>query len=90
MTSEVIGWAASFILLLTIGTQIFRQWQAGSSKGVSRWLFVGQIAASIGFTVYSVLVRNYVFIVTNALMLLSAITGLLIVLHHRRRNPDEG
>jgi uncharacterized protein with PQ loop repeat len=87
--TDVIGWAASLILVATIVSQIRRQWREGTSKGVSRWLFIGQIAASAGFTIYSVLVRNYVFIVTNALMLISAVVGLSIVQYHRRRNADE-
>jgi sulfite exporter TauE/SafE len=57
---------------------------------VSKWLFVGQIAASLGFTVYSWLVSNWVFVVTNALMLCNGLLGLLIVLHHRRRERREG
>ena len=89
MSAQVIGWAASAILVATIVSQIRRQWREGTSKGVSRWLFIGQIVASAGFTVYSVLVSNYVFIVTNALMLISAIVGLSIVQYHRRRNSDE-
>ena len=88
--ADVIGWSASAVLLLTIVSQIRRQWREGTSKGVSRWLFIGQLAASAGFTLYSVLLRNYVFIVTNALMFLSAVVGLAIVQHHRRRNPEEG
>jgi len=88
--ADVIGWSASAVLVLTIVSQIRRQWREGTSKGVSRWLFIGQIAASAGFTLYSVLLRNYVFIVTNALMLLSAMVGLAIVQYHRRNNADEG
>jgi MtN3 and saliva related transmembrane protein len=83
--TEVIGWIASAILVLTIFSQIARQWRERTSQGVSRWLFIGQIAASTGFTVYSILVGNIVFIVTNSLMLLSAVVGLGIVIHHRRR-----
>lgn len=82
--TEVIGWFSSFILVLTIGKQVHKQWKSGSSEGVSKWLFVGQITASVGFTIYSVLVRNWVFVVTNALLLLSAILGGVIVLKHRR------
>jgi len=52
---------------------------------VSKWLFVGQSTASFGFTVYSWLVRNWVFVVTNALLLVAGITGFLITLHYRRR-----
>ena len=83
--TEAVGWASSCILVLTIAKQVYKQWKEGSSEGVSRWLFVGQISASLGFTVYSWLVGNWVFVVTNSLMLLNGLIGLLIVLHHRRR-----
>ena len=82
---EAVGWVSSFILVLTIAKQVYKQWQEGSSEGVSKWLFVGQMAASLGFTVYSWLVSNWVFVVTNAVMLVNGLLGLLIVLHHRRR-----
>jgi uncharacterized protein with PQ loop repeat len=83
--TEIIGWASSIILLLTIGKQIYKQWSDETSEGVSKWLFIGQVAASTGFAIYSWLVGNAVFIVTNLLMLLSAFVGLGIVIHHRRR-----
>lgn len=83
--TEAVGWVSSGILVLTIAKQVYKQWQEGSSEGVSKWLFVGQMAASLGFTVYSWLVSNWVFVVTNALMLVNGLLGLLIVLHHRRR-----
>ena len=83
--TEAVGWLSSGILVLTIAKQVYKQWQEGSSEGVSKWLFVGQMAASLGFTVYSWLVSNWVFVVTNAVMLVNGLLGLLIVLHHRRR-----
>src|SRR4051812_15219560 len=83
--TEAIGWASSIILVLTIGKQVWKQWASGTSKGVSKWLFVGQMVASVGFTTYSYLVHNWVFVVTNALLLLSAVIGFGIVLAHRRR-----
>ena len=83
--TELVGWVSSFILVLTIGKQIYKQWQEGSSENVSKWLFIGQMAASLGFLIYSWLVSNWVFVVTNALMLVNGLLGLLIVLHHRRR-----
>ena len=86
--TELVGWASSFILVLTIGKQIYKQWQEGSSENVSKWLFIGQMAASLGFTVYSWLVSNWVFVVTNLLMLLNGIIGLGIVLHHRKREQE--
>ena len=87
---EAVGWVSSFILVLTIGKQVYKQWQEGSSEGVSKWLFVGQISASLGFTVYSWLVQNWVFVVTNGLMLVNGLLGLLIVFHHRRRERRRG
>ncbi|WP_434346194.1 hypothetical protein ACN6A1_31655 [Myxococcus virescens] len=84
MRAEALGWFSSFVLLLTIAVQVHKQWKSGSSEGVSKWLFVGQMTASVGFTLYSWKVGNWVFVVTNALMLLSAVLGAVIVLKHRR------
>ncbi len=83
--AQILGWTASIILLATIGYQVWRQWASGTSRGVSTWLFVGQMAASAGFVAYSALVGNTVFIVTNSLLLVSAVVGLTIVRIHRRR-----
>ena len=88
--TELVGWASSLILVLTIGKQIYKQWQEGSSENVSKWLFIGQMAASLGFTIYSWLVGNWVFVVTNLVMLLSGLTGLGIVIRHRRRERHKG
>lgn len=88
--TEAVGWVSSLILVLTIGKQVYKQWHENSSEGVSKWLFVGQMAASLGFTIYSWLVHNWVFVVTNSLMLLNGILGLLIVLRHRRRDAASG
>lgn len=84
-TIEAVGWTSSAILVFTIARQVFKQWNEGTSEGVSMWLFVGQLAASTGFLIYSLLVRNWVFVVTNALMVLNALTGYAIVIRHRRR-----
>ena len=86
---EAVGWVSSCILMLTIAKQVYKQWREGSSEGVSKWLFVGQMSASLGFTVYSWLVSNWVFVVTNAVMLLNGLLGLLIVLHHRKKEKLE-
>jgi len=85
MKTELLGWLSSFVLVLTIGKQVLRQWRSGHSEGVSIWLFVGQMVASAGFTAYSALVDNWVFVVTNAMMLVFAVLGFAIVKTHRRR-----
>ena len=73
-----LGWGASAILLATLLRQVFVQWRERSTDGVSSWLFVGQISASVGFILYSWLVDNRVFVVTNSAILLTAIVGQLI------------
>lgn len=90
MGSEAIGWFSSFVLVLTLSQQVYEQWRSGTSQGVSRWLFVGQLTASSGFTLYSVMVGNWVFVVTNALLLLSAVIGVVIVFKHRRAERRRG
>lgn len=84
MKTEAIGWLSAGLLLLTITTQVWKQWKSGSSAGVSAWLFVGQISASSGFVIYSYLVGNLVFVLTNALLLCTAILGQCLYLHNRR------
>ena len=84
-----LGWGASGVLVVTILTQIYRQWQQGSSKGVSKWLFIGQMAASAGFLLYSWLIHDIVFLFTNAVMVMSAAAGLGIVFWHRAHHADE-
>ncbi len=79
--TEFIGWASSIILFSTVSRQIYKQWQEGTSEGVSIWLFIGQIAASTGFAVYSWLLWNPVFIFTNTLMVLNGIVGFIISLY---------
>ena len=85
MNPDIVGWAASAILLATLSRQIVTQWQDMDAKGVSRWLFAGQIAASTGFIIYSWMLDNWVFIVTNALILLTAVIGQIGLVVRRRQ-----
>jgi MtN3 and saliva related transmembrane protein len=82
---QAIGWASSALLVATLGKQVWKQWREGKSEGISIWLFIGQTAASIGFTVYSVLVGDWVFVVTNTLMLLNGLVGYVVLVRNRRR-----
>ena len=88
MWTESIGWAAAFILLLTIGRQVYTQWRERSTQGMSRWLFIGQLVASGGFVIYSWLLGNWVFVVTNVLMLATAGIGQWIYLSNKRREES--
>lgn len=87
---DAVGWAASAVLLATLARQTWRQWKDPDPRGVSHWLFIGQIAASGGFVAYSWLVGNWVFIVTNSLILATAIVGQLVDLRSRRLAEREG
>ncbi len=78
MHPDIIGWASSAILLATLVRQVQRQWRERAIQGVSKWLFIGQLAASSGFLLYSFLLNNWVFVFTNAALLLTAIVGQMI------------
>jgi len=83
---EIIGWASSVILLCTLVRQVHKQWKDGTSEGVSKWLFVGQLAASVGFVIYSIGTWNIVFIVTNSLLVLNSIFGIGLYYFQQDRN----
>lgn len=85
MTTELIGWASAAILLWTIFHQVRKQWRSGDSRGVSSWLFIGQSAASLGFSIYSALLQNWVFLFVNVALLCSAIAGQAIYRRNTRR-----
>lgn len=89
LVPEFIGWGSSTVLLLTLMGQVVRQWRAASVEGVSWGLFGGQIAASLGFVTYSLLIGNTVFIVTNCLILATAVAGQIIYLRRRRRSQRD-
>lgn len=82
---ELIGWLSTALLLLTLLRQVYTEWKSGSTAGISRWLFVGQVAASIGFTTYSWLLRNWVFMGSNAAILIVAVLGQVLYARNRRR-----
>ena len=83
-TADAIGWLSSAILVATLVRQVHTQATRGPQR-LSRWLFVGQIAASVGFLTYSVMLDNLVFIVSNTVILLTAITGQWLTVRHERR-----
>jgi MtN3 and saliva related transmembrane protein len=90
MLTQAVGWLAAAVLLFTMVRQVWSQWQSGAVGGVSRWLFVGQVIASVGFTAYSVLVGDAVFVFTNTLLTINAIAGLCIDRRNRRLQQQKG
>lgn len=87
---QIIGWTASAVLLITLIAQVRTQYRSGATSGVSRRLFVGQIASSVGFLLYSVLVGDRVFVFTNVCILATAIVGELVYLRNRRAQERRG
>ena len=88
--TEIIGWASSVILLLTLIKQVYKQWKDGETDGISSWLFIGQLLASVGFTVYSYLVENWVFTVTNGLLTINNLVGIGLYFYFKRKNKKDG
>ena len=82
---DLIGWASSIVLLATIGRQVYTQWKTQATEGVSKWLFIGQVTASTGYTVYSILLHNWVFMTSNIALLGTALLGEALYLRNRRR-----
>lgn len=85
---DLIGWAATLVLVATLWRQIWKQWRSPDSEGVSTWLFLGQMTASILFILYSILLETWVFVVTNSLVLATAIAGQCMAIVKRRRNAS--
>jgi uncharacterized protein with PQ loop repeat len=75
------------VLLATICRQVYSQWKSKVTAGVSRWLFIGQISASIGFIAYSYQLHNWVFLFSNSAMLITAVVGEIIYVSNRRGQP---
>jgi MtN3 and saliva related transmembrane protein len=84
--ADAVGWISSAILIATLVRQVHTQATRGPGR-LSRWLFAGQIAASVGFLTYSVMLDNLVFIVSNTVILLTAIVGEWLTLRAERRAP---
>jgi MtN3 and saliva related transmembrane protein len=85
---DALGWGASAVLLLTIGRQVFTQWKTGSSSGVSKWLFAGQVTASVGYAIYSYLLRNWVFLCSNLALLCTAVVGQWLYWRNEKRKKN--
>lgn len=82
---DLIGWASSVVLLLTIGRQAYTQWKTHSTLGLSRWLFAGQMTASVGFAAYSWLLHNWIFLSSNVALLITAVVGQMLYWSNQRR-----
>jgi uncharacterized protein with PQ loop repeat len=84
-TTQFIGWAAVAALFFTMAGQAWKQWRDRVKRGIGKYFFVGQVAASILFLAYSALQGDLVFVVGNALVLTAALAGGAILWWNRTR-----
>ena len=82
--TDAIGWVAAALLLLTMSSQVWKQWKSGEVSGVSKFLFLGQLLASGLFALYSLLKSDAVFTVVNSFMVISAVLGYCVDQRNRR------
>ena len=82
---DLLGWVATAVLVATLWRQIWKQWRADDAQAVSTWLFIGQMTASVLFIAYSIALHSWVFVVTNSLVLTTAIAGQCMAWMKRRR-----
>ena len=88
--TELLGWGSSIILLATLIRQVYTQWRTRATAGLSKWLFIGQCTASVGYTVYSFLLHNWVYVSSNIAILLTALVGEGLYLRNRRNAAGSG
>ena len=83
--ADYVGWISSAVLLATIGRQVYTQAKTRSTQGVSKWLFIGQLTASTGFSIYSYLLHNWVFLSSNVALLITAVIGQALYFRNKQR-----
>jgi hypothetical protein len=84
-SADLVGWVSSAILVATLARQVHKQATVGNGQALSRWLFAGQIAASLGIIAYSWMLRNPVFLLTNTIILGTAIAGQWLYFRNERK-----
>jgi uncharacterized protein with PQ loop repeat len=82
---QCIGWAAVATLFFTLSGQAWKQWKDRVKRGIGKYFFAGQIAASLLFLAYSAMTGDRVFVVGNALVLCAAMAGGGILWYNRAR-----
>jgi uncharacterized protein with PQ loop repeat len=83
--TDLIGWISALILVATLSRQVYTEWRTRSIEGLSKWLFIGQLSASVGFTIYSYLLDNWVFVFANFFIFLTAVAGQCIYIRNKHR-----
>jgi hypothetical protein len=88
--SELIGWPAAAILFLRLSRQVYAQWRDGKSPGCLA-LAVRQAMRGISwFCVPFLAAGQWVFVITNAPILVTPVVGEFIYLRNRRGAGKSG
>lgn len=89
---HVVGWISSLLLLVTFGSQTYREWKGEKDKSEKYTLvfFIAAIAGTAGNLIYSLLVKNWVFTALNAALVVNNAAGLWIALRHRKQAQQAG
>jgi MtN3 and saliva related transmembrane protein len=82
--TEAVGWASTPLLLATIGRPVYSEWRSKATAGLSHGYSSDKSRASSGFTIYCILLHNWVFLFSNVAMLVMGITGEVIYISNRR------
>jgi len=75
---ELIGWGSAAILIPAFGLQTYRQWKNRHEpvNTSALWFFVLVLVGTGGQVVYSWMVRNWVYLALNGVLVVNNILGL--------------
>jgi len=76
---QAVGWAACLFLAISLGYAFLGSLVNGPEE-LDPYFFSGQAVASLLFLIYSVQLRNRVFIVANVIALLNAVGTVVVIL----------
>ena len=80
---DILGYSAGAITSLTFLPQVIKTWKLKSAKDVSLLMFVIAAINEVMWTVYGILLNNWVIILTNIIVLVMALTMIYLKLRFK-------
>ena len=80
---DILGYSAGAITSLTFLPQVLKTWKLKSAKDVSLLMFVIAAINEVMWTVYGILLNNWVIILTNIIVLVMALTMIYLKLRFK-------
>ena len=89
---ELIGWGSALVLLPTFGLQVYKQWKAKDEPAPAStvWFFILALVGVGGQVIYSWMVENMVYLVLNAVLVVTNSMGLAMAVHRYREQRKPG